>query len=236
MNDNNKQGWSLEIAEIPEPCTVPWNSMKGDDRIRFCGQCTKNVYNISNMTRAEAQALLIDSEGRVCITMLKRADGTIVSDKCPPILKPIRYCWRRVSAAVIAAFALVATISRANADDDCKKNAQPSSNPLPVRTAGKPMMNPDFGKYRTDTMQTINKVVQESKISVQPGVTAQLSIKADGTISTCKISDAKMQCVNNTKLESLILKTKLAPLPKSLAAPFTAYIPLSPQEAPNQSN
>lgn len=228
MDEENKQRWSLEIAEIPEPCTVPWDSMKGNDRVRHCNECSKNVYNISNMTRAEAHALLIDNEGKVCISMLKRADGTIVSDKCPPILKPIRNCWRRVSAAAIAAFALISNVTRSDAGEDCDKSVKPGDHPVPMRTAGKPMMNPEFASYRMEALKTIGKALQEAKITVEPGTVAQVSINADGTVSTCKINAAKMQASTMQSLEKLVLKTKLSPLPKSITAPFSTYVPLSP--------
>jgi hypothetical protein len=37
----------LDRIEIASPCTVEWDSMTGDDRSRFCGQCKLNVYNIA---------------------------------------------------------------------------------------------------------------------------------------------------------------------------------------------
>lgn len=104
--DRANSGFRLEIIEIPEPCTVPWESMTGDDKVRFCSQCTKNVYNLSSLSTAEARGLLISKEGEICISMLKRADGTIVSDECPRILKPIRDGYRRLTAAISAVLAI----------------------------------------------------------------------------------------------------------------------------------
>src|SRR6516162_8887116 len=37
---------------VASPCPADWNAMQGDDRVRFCGQCEKNVYNLSAMTHA----------------------------------------------------------------------------------------------------------------------------------------------------------------------------------------
>jgi hypothetical protein len=57
--------------------------MSGDDRARFCRQCNRHVYNLSGMTRSEAQALVSQTEGRRCVRFLRRADGTIVTRDCP---------------------------------------------------------------------------------------------------------------------------------------------------------
>jgi hypothetical protein len=56
--------------------------MIGDDRRRMCGQCDKQVYNLSGMTRDEAQALLIEKEGKLCARFFQRADGTILLADC----------------------------------------------------------------------------------------------------------------------------------------------------------
>lgn len=80
----------LDVIDIAEPCQIPWDSMTGDERIRFCGMCKKNVYNISEMNRTDAENFLQENLGAVCLTFLRRADGTIVTDSCPRILKPVR--------------------------------------------------------------------------------------------------------------------------------------------------
>ena len=73
----------LENLQIATPCPADWNAMEGDDRSRFCGQCQLNVYNLAGMTRSEAEDLLQNAEGRVCIRMFRRADGTILTKDCP---------------------------------------------------------------------------------------------------------------------------------------------------------
>lgn len=127
--------WELELVDIPNPCTVPWESMTGDERVRFCKHCSKNVYNLSDMSRTDARNLLISSEGKICISMLKRADGTVVTDECPPILRPARNAGRRVLSAATTAFAfliaLSAQIAKAAPDaaDGNKNKTQPGCVP-----------------------------------------------------------------------------------------------------------
>jgi hypothetical protein len=72
----------LENIRIASPCTADWSRMSGDERVRHCGDCKKNVYNLSDMTREEAEAVIIAKEGRLCVRYYQRKDGTILLKDC----------------------------------------------------------------------------------------------------------------------------------------------------------
>lgn len=95
----------LDHVKIASPCSADWNEMHGDARKRFCSACQLNVYNLSAMTRREAENLLMNSEGRLCVRFYRRADGTILTENCPVGWARIR---QRVSRIATAAFSLVA--------------------------------------------------------------------------------------------------------------------------------
>jgi hypothetical protein len=80
---------SVDQIEIRSPCSVPWSEMQGDERVRHCGQCKQNVYNIAAMGRQEARRLVASTEGRLCVRILRRPDGTVVTGDC----------WARLRAA-----------------------------------------------------------------------------------------------------------------------------------------
>lgn len=73
----------LERLRIASPCKADWSQMVGDDRVRFCGQCRKNVYDLSGMRRDEATALIRDRTGELCVRLWRRADGTVITADCP---------------------------------------------------------------------------------------------------------------------------------------------------------
>jgi hypothetical protein len=100
----NKFANPLNNVRIASPCKADWNQMIGDDRRRFCGACNLNVYNLSAMTRAEAENLLVTSEGRLCARFYQRADGTILTKDCPVGWQAIK---RRASKMMTAAASLV---------------------------------------------------------------------------------------------------------------------------------
>ena len=104
----------LEQITIASPCTADWDAMQGDERVRFCGQCELNVYNLSAMEREEAQAFVRESEGKVCVRMFKRRDGTVITQDCPVGLRAILR--RRLSW--LAALPLYARFGRVRVVDE----------------------------------------------------------------------------------------------------------------------
>jgi hypothetical protein len=97
----------LEDIRIASPCSASWDDMKGDDRVRFCGSCEKNVYNLSAMPRGDAEALLREREGEVCVRLFRRADGTVITgEDCPVGVRKKRV--RRAAFGVAGAGALAA--------------------------------------------------------------------------------------------------------------------------------
>lgn len=73
----------LNNIKVASPCPADWNEMYGDDRKRFCGDCKLNVYNLSGMSRDEAEALVMNAEGRLCVRFYRRADGSVITADCP---------------------------------------------------------------------------------------------------------------------------------------------------------
>jgi len=98
----------LETIQIASPCPASWDEMEGDDRVRFCGECRLNVYNIEAMTRKEAHRLIAENEGRLCLRLYRRADGTVLTRDCPIGLRALR---RRVARLIVGTAALVGFLS-----------------------------------------------------------------------------------------------------------------------------
>lgn len=78
--------------------------MIGDERKRYCGECKLNVFNLSGMSRTEAENLILNTEGRLCVRFYRRADGSILTKDCPVGWAAIK---RRISRTAAAAFALL---------------------------------------------------------------------------------------------------------------------------------
>jgi hypothetical protein len=100
---------SLEVIQVRSPCEIPWASMSGDDRVRHCSLCKQDVYNLAAMRRDDAEELLSRAQGRLCIRIARRADGTVVTDDCEPArMKALR---RSARKTLIAAGAFAGTMA-----------------------------------------------------------------------------------------------------------------------------
>jgi hypothetical protein len=93
----------LDRVTIATPCPARWEDMTGTDQARFCGQCSKTVYNVSAMTREEAETLLGQAE-LPCVRIYQRADGTILTSDCPVglVRKRRRTLLASIAATVVA--------------------------------------------------------------------------------------------------------------------------------------
>ncbi len=105
----------LDNIYVASPCSAEWDQMDGDARSRHCQLCDKNVYNLSGMTRAEAEALLVAKEGRLCVRYFRRADGTVLTRDCPVgkarLARRMKIAaWSTAGAAVAAIGAVFTTL------------------------------------------------------------------------------------------------------------------------------
>ncbi len=75
----------LEDIRFRTECRVPWESMKGDDVVRHCVECGRDVYNLSNLDREAAERLVGQREFPDCVTLFRRPDGTVVTRDCTPL-------------------------------------------------------------------------------------------------------------------------------------------------------
>ena len=99
----SKRTSPLDSVTVAAPCHVGWDNMVGTERVRFCGQCSLNVYNLTAMTKREAEHLISQTEGRLCIRYYRRTDGTILTKNCPVGLRALKRRVKRITGAVISA-------------------------------------------------------------------------------------------------------------------------------------
>lgn len=63
---------------ISSPCHEDWDAMDRVARGRFCGQCDKQVFDLSSMTERDAKDVLREHAGsNICVRYCHDTDGTI---------------------------------------------------------------------------------------------------------------------------------------------------------------
>ncbi len=99
----------VERIVIQAPCQVGWDEMAGDDMIRFCGQCKKNVHNLSTLPDDRLAEVLAERKIKeTCVIMSKDKDGRVKFDNCPVALRKVRDHYKKVAVSLllIAAWSL----------------------------------------------------------------------------------------------------------------------------------
>lgn len=71
----------LDRVEVASPCSESWNEMQGNETVRFCSHCAKNVHNLSAMTRKRARKIVVAANGNLCVRYMRRPDGKIETFK-----------------------------------------------------------------------------------------------------------------------------------------------------------
>ena len=110
----------LDQVKVASPCSASWDDMVGDARVRFCLSCEKNVFNLSAMPRAEAEALLQErtNGAELCVRYYQRSDGTLMTADCPVGAKRKRR--KKLALAVAGAGALAAAATTLLASSQCR--------------------------------------------------------------------------------------------------------------------
>ncbi|MBK9205246.1 MAG: hypothetical protein IPL73_23035 [Candidatus Obscuribacter sp.] len=147
---------SLDNVMIAAPCNIGWDNMVGDDRVRLCAGCDKNVYNTSRMTKAEIKELLAVEGKAPCLRIYRRADGTMLTEDCPVGLRRVRDAWQRVAkvAASIWACALTVTSSWAQTVQQTSEEQAPPPSVDSIDVVGLP----DFESIKKlQTLQNAKK-------------------------------------------------------------------------------
>src|SRR6185437_8260586 len=104
----------LKNLTVASPCNADWNSMTGNDQVRFCEHCSFEVHNLSSMTRTQAERLVSRSNGRLCVQYIQGSDGGPVT-----ILlgKKLHHINRRVSQIAAGAFTAALSVTSAIAQE-----------------------------------------------------------------------------------------------------------------------
>jgi hypothetical protein len=104
----------LKNLTVASPCNADWNSMTGNDQVRFCEHCSFEVHNLSAMTRTQAERLVTRSNGRLCVQYIQDPIGGPVTI---PVGKKLHHINRRVSQIAAGAFTAALSVTSAIAQE-----------------------------------------------------------------------------------------------------------------------
>ena len=158
----------LDNLRVARPCSQEWNEMIGNDQVRFCMHCAKDVNDISSMTRKKARKLVRQSGGRLCIRYITHPQtaGPVFADDLVQIVRRAP----RLATGVVSAALSFAGVAYGQAD--------PAPPPAAVKVIGKSVpTTPAESKESEQTSLkagTIMGVVTDPYGAVVPAITVTL--------------------------------------------------------------
>jgi len=161
---------TLDQLTISQPCNEDWESMAGNDQVRFCQHCNLHVNDLSQMTRREALRLVTKSRGRLCVRQVRTAGGEILKRES----QILHQLGGRVSRIAAGAFAAAISISTAAAQSSSEVTQPPAAvKVLSVVPEG----------------AGVSGVVSDPNGAVVPGATITLVNRRTNQISTYTTKD-----------------------------------------------
>lgn len=227
----------LSHTSVASPCPASWEAMSGDDKVRFCSECKLNVYNLSEMSKTEAEKLLRSHEGdRLCIRLYLRADGTIITQDCPVgirLLKIRTYkTWKKLIATAASVLGMASQAGAQNAGAQPQhspvkttsefvvaQNSQPIAQPSKLHTeeadsiiSGRRRI-PDYGPYMKALSSEITKNWHPNEALVKKHNAAKVMFKVLQDQRIVNVKLLKSSGNNDLDKQALACFAKLKKMP-----------------------
>jgi Carboxypeptidase regulatory-like domain len=103
----------LNRIDVKSPCNESWDEMVGNNEVRFCSHCVKDVHDLSAMKRADAERLVQKSSGNLCVRYIKTPTGKLIT--APPKFTQIRRN-ATIAASVLATSLTFTTLAYAQGE------------------------------------------------------------------------------------------------------------------------
>jgi len=225
----------LDQIRVASPCPVSWEQMTGDNRVRFCSECRLNVYNFAELTRTEAEQLILTAEGRVCGRLYRRTDGTLITRDCPIGVGAIRRKVARIAGAAFATIISLCSIAfgQKQKGSSCRQQVKVTSKLNQVPN------NP--GEITGTVLDPMGAVVPGAKITIadrQTRKSYELKSNDDGqfnqnlspgtytvTIQTAGFKEIKIE-INTRPGETKVVEATLLPEGEYAIVGILGYTPM----------
>ena len=155
----------FDQLNVVSPCSVSWERMSGNQQQRFCGECSKTVFDFSQMTRGQIEAITFARKGQLCARITRRDDGTMMMLEPPTMLST-----RRASPLAGAVVSAILGIS-------VPATAQPATLPaaIAILQSGQDAKKADAKTPANGETSSIRGVVRDPQGAVLPGATVMLT-------------------------------------------------------------
>ena len=156
---------------IAEPCAADWDGMTGDDRKRYCLQCTKHVHNVSELTETEAKELLTENDNLGVQYAFNREGEILFSDTPDPTWRLFRQVEGLKRLVAAAAIAMPLALGAGCDPNSAASTTEPvADSPIVIEVGGVKLQEQNQGAGRSVEFKPSKpEVVAEPEIEVLQG-------------------------------------------------------------------
>lgn len=154
----------IDNVSVGNACTEDWNKMVGSRSVRMCEHCTKDVNNLSEMTRKDAKRLVRASDGNICIRYMKHP-----VTKRPIFADQMYQITRRASgiaAGVMTASMSLSTMAYAQGGASISRLPQAPTDEKSESTKAQPAESPDDKVVRSSENENAKDPIAVSSLEV----------------------------------------------------------------------
>lgn len=92
---------------VASPCPERWASMPGDDRVRRCTRCDRQVMDLGGLSADEIESLCTAREITLGARVFRRSDGAVTTSDCE-VGRPRRLAMRALAILAVCVVASTA--------------------------------------------------------------------------------------------------------------------------------
>ena len=178
----------IDSIRVENPCTESWEEMTGNDRVRFCSHCAKDVNNLSAMSRKDALRLVRRSGGSLCIRYVQHP-----ITKAPVFAEQLTHITRR-RVPLMAATVMSASLSLTNFTYAQGGARSPAPNSPASAVVSECVDRPAAADKEKSPGSVVDEgyitgTVMDMQGAVIPGVLISLSDKSGRILRTTRSSD-----------------------------------------------
>jgi hypothetical protein len=142
------------------PCNSVWDKLQGTERVRFCSQCSLQVYDFSKIELPEAEEQIFQKEGKRKFVLYKRRDGKFLTANCPVAVKRRLMMATAIACGILLLGGLILLLA-------LNPPPKPAANQKPV-TSSEPVSGPSTDGNGSSPKSPVASPAGSSPVQAEP--------------------------------------------------------------------
>jgi Carboxypeptidase regulatory-like domain len=203
---------------IEKPCGESWEAMPGDVRVRRCGSCDRDVYNVASMMPEQIEAMLAKPGPLPCMRIVRNHDGSLLAARNEQ--RPNVFV--RASMA-LSTVMLMAGTAAAQGTGSAKPETAASLIGQVVDPKGQPIAHADVELWKKSKMVTTIETDEQGKfrLGAAPGNYSIYALEHDREMQRSQTFDVTLRAGLQEAKKAIHLQPATIEVGEVVAVPTT---------------